>query len=93
MATQHVSGKNAKHNVFLYALSTCPWCRKTKALLEELSVKFDFIDVDLLIGDEQNKVVAEIEIVNPQGGFPTLVIDKTKVIVGFRPEEIEEAVK
>jgi len=92
MSVKHVNGSNSKHSVFLYALSTCPWCRKTKDLLAELSVKYDFIDVDLLIGEDQDKVVSEIESVNPQGGFPTLVIDKTTVIVGFRPEETKEAV-
>jgi glutaredoxin len=91
MSIKHVDGKNSKHSVFLYALSTCPWCRKTKALLDELNVKYDYIDVDLISGEEQDKVVAEIEAVNPQGGFPTIVIDKTNVIVGFRPEDIQAA--
>ncbi|AKL97771.1 glutaredoxin family protein [Endomicrobium proavitum] len=91
MSIHHVDGTNAKNSVFLYALSTCPWCKKTKALLNELNVKYDYIDVDLIIGAEQDKVVADIEAVNPQGGFPTLVINKTNVIVGYRPEEIKEA--
>ena len=85
---KHVAGKKSKDSVFLYALSTCPWCKKTKILLEDLSITYDYIDVDLLVGDDQNEVVAEIEAINPQGGFPTLVINKTEVIVGYKPEEI-----
>jgi glutaredoxin len=91
MAAKHVEGENKKHNVFLYALSTCVWCKKTRAFLEELGVCYDYEYVDLLVGDEQDKVIREIEAANPAGGFPTMVINKTRVIVGFKPEEIKEA--
>lgn len=91
MAVKHVDGSNDKHSVFLYALSTCVWCKKTKQLLGELNVKYDYIDVDLVSGEEQDKVMQEIEAVNPQGGFPTMVVDKSNAIVGYKPEEIKEA--
>ena len=45
MALEHVSGKNAG-DVKLYALSTCPWCKKIKTLLNELGVEYYFVDVD-----------------------------------------------
>jgi glutaredoxin len=90
MAAKHVEGENKKNGVFLYALSTCVWCKKTRALLEELKVDYDYEYVDLLAGDEYDKVMREIEAVNPRGGFPTMVINKTNVIVGFKPEEISE---
>ena len=89
MSVKHVDGTNKKHSVFLYALSTCVWCKKTKQLLKDLDVCYDYIDVDMLIGEEQDKVVREIEVVNPQGGFPTMVINKIKTIVGYKPEEIQ----
>ena len=38
--------------VSLYTLSTCPWCRKTKQWFTDSQVPFDFIDVDLLDGEE-----------------------------------------
>ena len=34
--------------VFVYALSTCPWCRKAKQYFEENGVVFEAVDVDLL---------------------------------------------
>ena len=43
-----VEGKNKKHRVMLYALSTCIWCKKTKKLLDNLDVCYDFVFVDLL---------------------------------------------
>jgi glutaredoxin len=90
MAITHVSGKK-KGKVMLYALSTCGWCKKTKALLNELGVEYDYTDVDLLKGEEQNATVREIRKFNPNCNFPTMVIDGKKCIVGFKEDDIREA--
>lgn len=47
--------------VKLYALSTCPWCKKVKQLLAEMGVPYDCVDVDKLAGAEQEQAVAEVE--------------------------------
>jgi len=47
MKIEKVPGKNKKHKVFLYTLSTCAWCKKTKRFLQGKGVEFDFVDVDL----------------------------------------------
>ena len=78
--------------VVLYALSTCGWCARTKQLLTDLGVEFSYVYVDLLTGDEQGTVVREVEKWNPRLSFPTIVIDGSKVIIGFREEEIRKAV-
>ena len=75
----------------LYALSTCQWCHKTKTLLEGLGVAFDYDYVDLLEGREQDAVMDAVERWNPSGSFPTLVIDNKLAIIGFREQEIREA--
>jgi glutaredoxin-like protein NrdH len=90
MTINHVAGKN-KGKVMLYALSTCGWCKKTKALLNELTVEYDYIDVDLLKGAEQDAVVKEIMKYNPACNFPTLVINSSKCIIGFKEDDIREA--
>jgi glutaredoxin-like protein NrdH len=90
MAIVHVDGKK-KGKVMLYALSTCGWCKKTKALLSELGVEYDYTDVDLLQGEEQDKVIKEIMKYNPSCNFPTMVIDDKKCIIGFKEDEIREA--
>ncbi len=90
MAIIHVDGKN-KGKVMLYALSTCGWCKKTKALLGELGVEYDYTDVDLLKGAEQDTVVKEIMKWNPESNFPTIVINAKKCIIGFKEDEIREA--
>jgi glutaredoxin-like protein NrdH len=90
MDTEHVDGKD-KGKVMLYALSTCGWCRKTKELLNELGVAYDFAYVDLLRGREQDDAIKEIKQFNPACSFPTLVIDEKKCIVGFKEDDIREA--
>jgi glutaredoxin len=72
-------------------LSTCGWCAKTKALLNELGVEYDYTDVDKLRGEEQDNVIKEIQKYNPVCSFPTLVIDSKKCIVGFKVDDIREA--
>jgi glutaredoxin-like protein NrdH len=90
MAVEHVDGRN-RGTVMLYALSTCGWCAKTKELLRQIGVAFDYTYVDLLDGKEQDEAMNEVEKFNSSGSFPTLVIDNRRAIVGFREQEIREA--
>ncbi|MBD3172715.1 glutaredoxin family protein, partial [Candidatus Bathyarchaeota archaeon] len=46
METYKVEGSNKEHKVFLYTLSTCGWCKKTKELLKEKDIAYEFIDLD-----------------------------------------------
>ncbi|PKL68347.1 MAG: glutaredoxin family protein [Methanomicrobiales archaeon HGW-Methanomicrobiales-1] len=89
MSIEHVSGKK-KGTVMLYALSTCGWCNKTKELLRELGIEFDYTYVDLLEGKEQDEAMNIVERFNPSGSFPTLVINEKKCIVGFKEQEIRQ---
>ncbi|MBS4015679.1 MAG: glutaredoxin family protein [Candidatus Latescibacteria bacterium] len=92
MKINHVQGKN-KGKIMIYALSTCGWCKKTKAFLKENNIAFDCIDVDLLDNEERDKVVAEIKKWNPRVSFPTIVINDDKCIAGFDEDKLNELVK
>ena len=92
MALEHVPGKNMGH-VVLYALSTCPWCKKTKALFQELGVDYYYEDVDLLSGQEQQDAMAEVERWNPHRSFPTIVFNDSQAIAGFDEAAIRQALK
>jgi glutaredoxin len=92
MAKKHVAGRKAG-KVMLYALSTCVWCKRTKKLLNELGVEYDYTDVDLLGGAEREAVMETVKKYNPSLSFPTIVIDDKKVILGFNEEEISEALE
>ena len=92
MVVEHVAGKKVE-KIMLYALSTCGWCSKTKEFLRSLGVEFDYVYVDLLEGNEQEKTMNEVERWNPKGSFPTLVIGNRISIVGFHDDKIREALK
>lgn len=86
-----VKGTNKTHEIMLYALSTCVWCRKTKKLLDDLEVEYGYIFVDLLVGKEEKQIMDEMGRHNPGQTFPTMVIDGKNVIVGFKEPEIRKA--
>lgn len=77
-------------DVKLYTLSTCSHCKSTKRLLAECTIQYDFVDVDLLEGEERKAILEDIKKVNPRCSFPTLIIGE-KVIVGYKEKEIKEA--
>ena len=88
-----VTGSNDSHNLKFFGLSTCVWCRRTRKLLEEHDVAFDFVYLDLLEGEEKQAAKAEMCEYNPKESFPTIVIDGERCIVGFKPDEIKEALE
>jgi len=90
MTVVQVPGENAG-NVKLYALSTCGWCRKTKNLLDDMGVAYEYEYVDNLSGEERDRAVQEITKWNPSRSFPTIVIDDKRCIVGYQEDEIKKA--
>ncbi|MBT8357053.1 MAG: glutaredoxin family protein [Deltaproteobacteria bacterium] len=80
----------SENDVKIYSLSTCSHCKSTKKLLSECTVEYDFVDVDLLEGEERKAILEDVRGFNPKCSFPTIVIGG-KVIVGFKEEDIKEA--
>ncbi|TDA38448.1 MAG: glutaredoxin family protein [Candidatus Methanomethylicota archaeon] len=91
MKIQRVSGNNKKHKVFVYTLSTCAWCKKTKQFLKDKDVEYEYVDVDLLSKEDLEKVKAEIASRGAQLLFPLIVIDDKVIITGFREDQISGA--
>jgi glutaredoxin len=58
--------------------------------LGECTIKYDFVDVDLLQGEERAAVLDDVKKFNPKCSFPTIIIGD-KVIVGYKENEIKEA--
>lgn len=73
--------------VVLYALSTCPWCRKTKQFLKDKGVPFEFIDYDLAKEDVQANIEKEIQESGSSLAFPYVKIDGD-VVVGYDPQRL-----
>jgi glutaredoxin len=89
-----VEGSKKDHKVFIYTLSTCGWCKKTKKLLESMDVEFEYVDIDLLEGEEDKTVREEMRKHNPRLTCPTIVFDDGKeVIIGFDEEKIRRCLE
>ena len=80
----------ADSEVKIYSLTTCGHCKATKRLLSECEVAYDFVDVDILEGDERKAILEDVKLLNPKCSFPTIKIGDT-VIVGYKEDEIKEA--
>jgi glutaredoxin-like protein NrdH len=76
--------------VKLYTLSTCSHCKSTKRFLDQCTVAYEFIDVDLLEGSERQLILEDVRKLNPRCTFPTIIIGDT-VIVGFDEAKIKDA--
>jgi glutaredoxin len=86
-----IPGRRDEHTIVFYGLSTCIWCKRTRKFLESQEVKFDYVYVDLLQGQEREEAVEQVRCWNPAVSFPTLVVDDARCVVGYKPEEIKEA--
>ena len=64
----------------LFALSTCPRCRRVKAFLRDRGVEVLVVDVDLLDRDEKRRQLEFLSTVNPRVSFPTLVVGELAVV-------------
>jgi glutaredoxin len=77
-------------DVKIYSLSTCSHCKAAKKFLGECTIKYEFVDVDMLEGDERRAIIEDVKKFNPRCSFPTVIIGD-KVIVGYKEKEIKEA--
>ena len=76
--------------VKIFTLSTCSHCKATKKFLNDNCIEFEFVDVDQVQGTQRENILEEVVKFNPQRSFPTIIIGD-KIIVGFKEDEIKEA--
>jgi glutaredoxin len=81
-----------ENTIKMYTLSTCGHCKATKRFLSDCGVKYEFTDVDLVDKDERKAILEDVRKFNPRCSFPTIIIGD-KVIVGFKEQEIKEALE
>ena len=86
-----VEGRNKTHTVFLYTLSTCGWCRKTKEYLKQNDVAHEYVDVDKATKEEQKTIVQELKDKKVPVAFPVIIIDEDTIITGYKQQAIKEA--
>jgi glutaredoxin-like protein NrdH len=93
MDISKVSGKNSKHKVFVYALSTCVWCKLTKQYLSDNNVEYEYVDVDLCSEEDKQKIHETIQGKGGMLSYPTTIVDDNIVITGFRKDKFKEALE
>lgn len=75
--------------VFMYALTTCPWCRKAKKFFADNNIPFDCVDYDLEDEAEQERIMEDMLSHGGSGSFPYVRIGDD-VVVGWNPEKYAE---
>lgn len=90
MKVVKVPGKNNKHKVFMYAISTCAWCNLTKNFLKDNDIEYEYVDVDLCSEEDREKISRDILKRGGRFSYPALIIDNKKLINGFRKDELKE---
>eukprot|EP00584_Thalassiosira_punctigera_P001324 CAMPEP_0172529986 /NCGR_PEP_ID=MMETSP1067-20121228/3888_1 /TAXON_ID=265564 ORGANISM="Thalassiosira punctigera, Strain Tpunct2005C2" /NCGR_SAMPLE_ID=MMETSP1067 /ASSEMBLY_ACC=CAM_ASM_000444 /LENGTH=196 /DNA_ID=CAMNT_0013314127 /DNA_START=151 /DNA_END=741 /DNA_ORIENTATION=+ len=60
--------------VAMYSFTTCPFCRKAKDFLEEASIPYESIELDLLPGNEGNEIRAELGRLTKRTSVPSIFI-------------------
>jgi glutaredoxin len=84
-----VEGSKKDKKVFLYTLSTCGWCKKTKDFLKENNIEYEYIDVDKCSRDEQKKIIQELRDKKVPAAFPIIIIDD-RTISGFKEKQLSK---
>jgi glutaredoxin-like protein NrdH len=93
MQFSKIQGKQNKHKVVVYALSTCVWCKMTKQYLKDNSVEYEYIDVDLCQEEDKQKIRQHIQSKGGPLSYPTTIVDDNVVITGFRKDLLKEALE
>jgi glutaredoxin-like protein NrdH len=93
MNIRTVLGKVDRHNVMLYTISTCIWCKRLKSKLEAENIKFRYIDIDLEPLMEKEKLKNQLRAVKPLLAFPMMFVDDKFIPNEVIDEKIEELVR
>ncbi|MCW3978892.1 MAG: glutaredoxin family protein [Candidatus Bathyarchaeota archaeon] len=91
MARIKVEGENRSHGVFIYALSTCGWCKKTKQFLRDNGIEYEYLDVDTATSEERRAAIKHLQERKVPLGFPVTIVDDETIISGYDPGAIKEA--
>lgn len=83
---------DSDNDIFVFTLSTCVHCRRTKELLDSLGVGYGHVEVDMLKDEDMAECLEEIGRYNPAQTFPTTILG-SRVVVGFKADDIRQEVE
>jgi len=87
-----VPGEMKDHKVLVYALSTCVWCKRTKEFLKDRKVHYEYVDVDLANPEDRKRIEDDLRRLNCYS-YPAVLIDDRRLIVGFKLDDLKEALE
>lgn len=93
MQTIKVPGKNNKHRVLVYAISTCAWCKRAKKFLKDNNIEYEYVDIDLCSGEDREKIIENILNRGGRFSYPTIIVDNRILITGFQEDKIKKALE
>lgn len=77
-------GNRADHDIVVYALSTCGFCKRALAFLDEKGFAYRYIYVDQIPFETKAEIKKLLkERFNENVAFPFVVIDDSAHLVGF----------
>lgn len=79
-----VDGDDQRHDIEIYALSTCGFCKRALTFLKERNMAYRVVHVDQVPLEIKNKAKAELaERFKEHVAFPFAVVDGNTALVGF----------
>jgi len=90
---QTVEGSKKSRDITILTLSTCMWCKKCKAWLNERDIQFRYVDVDKINFEEKSKIMDYLRgKYQSRISYPFMICDD-EVVVGYNPNKYEELLK
>jgi glutaredoxin len=93
MNTTKVQGRNQKHKVLMYTLSTCAWCKMVKRFLKNKNVEYEYVDVDLCSDDDSENIRNDILDRGGRLSYPVIIIDNKELMNGFYEDKLRVALE
>lgn len=79
-----VDGTDRRHDLEVYALSTCGFCKRAMAFLERNGVAYRYVYIDKVPVETKNRAKAALkERFDEHVAFPFAVVDGKSTLVGF----------
>lgn len=78
-------------NTFIYALSTCHHCKKTREFLDANKIPYTLIYIDTYPKQLYKILLEKLKVYNPRGSYPTIRLANGQIITGFREQALREA--
>ncbi|MHA1358656.1 MAG: glutaredoxin family protein [Candidatus Helarchaeota archaeon] len=89
----HVSGKRSKHDVMLYTISTCIWCKRLKNKLNANEIAYKYIDIDFIPHMQRKVLKTQLRQHKARLSFPMMFVDDQFILNSDIDQKIEALVQ